>query len=157
MKIIISPFSRKRPNGECNAKDYPDWQSLVNLLRSDGHHLIQVGQSGEQQLPCQEIKFDLSISELREVLLNSDTFISVDNFFPHFAAYYNKRGIVIFGKSDPRIYGHELHINVLKSRNCLRLNQFDHWHSEPHDAEVFVKPFAIMNVIRDFDASGDFQ
>ena len=127
MKILIAPYSTKLPNGKTNPKNYPYWQQLVDLLRSDGHEIHQIGRKDEKILWGVNFHPDKSFSELRKLLLECDTFISVDSFFPHFAHVHNCHGFVLFGPSDPNIFGYEENVNIYKHTRYFRPDQFGLW------------------------------
>lgn len=133
--IIISPYSKRRPDGQGSAKDYPFWNELVTLLPEP---IVQIGQVGETPL-VQDFR-TLTFPELRELIRKMDFFISVDNFFPHFCHHYGRHGIVLFGTSDPEIFGYPENLNLLKDRKYLRKNQFLWWRDESLNPEVFVSP-----------------
>ena len=76
-----------------------------------------------------------------------DIFISIDNFAPHLAWLLNKPGIVIFSQSDPLIFGHELHINLLKDIKYLRKNQFDIWETAIYNKEAFMEPQKVIEAL----------
>jgi ADP-heptose:LPS heptosyltransferase len=147
-KIIISPYSRKMRNGTKNPKDYPNWDKLVVLLKASGYYVTQVGAPGEARIDgVDEFVVGLPLRELRILLEECDTFISVDNFFQHFAWYFNKPGVVIFGQSDPLIFGHDRHTNILKDRSFLRPKQFDIWEASSFNGDAFVEPQVIFEHI----------
>lgn len=146
-KVIISPFSRCLRNGKTNPKDYPFWKEVVQILHKSGINVVQIGGNGEESIGADEYKVGLPLSELGELLISSDTWISVDNFFNHFCALYKKPGVVIFGKSDPKIFGYDQNINLLKDRKFLRPLQFDVWDSEIFDSSVFVEPEVVCKAV----------
>lgn len=142
-KIIISPCSQKlrvkeNETPRNNPKNYPYWLAVVGVLRQKGYHTIQVGVEGEPDFGANVLHKNLHLLKLRDLLLSCDTWISVDNFFGHFATYYKKPGVVIFGRSDPKLYGYEQNINLLKDRKYLRQNQFDIWENDIYTEEAFV-------------------
>jgi ADP-heptose:LPS heptosyltransferase len=144
MKIIISPYPQKlQGTDKKNPKSYPSWISLINKLLCDKHEVIQVGIDGEEQLTT-DFRKNLSFKELKELLLSCDTFICIDNFFQHFAHLYGKRGIVIWGQSDPKLFGYPENINLLKHEKYLRKNQFATWHECKYNADAFVEPEKIF-------------
>ena len=130
-----------------NPKNYPFWEDVVKLLRSKGYYVIQVGVSGELQIGANEVRYDLSLKDLKKLLDEVDTWASVDNFFNHFATYYKKRGVVVFGRSDPKIYGYPVNINLLKDKKFLRTDQFGLWESLDFKQDVFVEPYMVVSAI----------
>jgi ADP-heptose:LPS heptosyltransferase len=152
-KIIISPYSKKprktKPTDpdKINPKNYPFWNLVVVKLKAKGYHVIQVGVAGEEPIGANEIKSNLSIKDLKELLMSCSTWASVDNFFNHFATYYGKKGVVIFGRSDPEIYGYAQNINLLKDRSCLRVDQFGLWESDEFRRDVFVDSDIVIDAI----------
>ena len=120
MRLICSPYSRK----ENSAKNYPHWQELIKLLVDDGHYVIQVGVGDEPKLDgCLHV-FDKKLPELEEMTREVGYFIAVDNFFHHMAYSCGVNGVVLWGPSDPLIFGYESQLNILKSREYLRKDQY---------------------------------
>ena len=107
MKILIN-----RGNLQ-NAKSYPYWDELISLLKDD---------------EVKEIKGIMPIKEIVELVNWCDVWLSIDSFLPHLCAYYKlKTGIVIWGKSDPELFGYKHNNNILKSHENLRKDQFRWW------------------------------
>jgi hypothetical protein len=117
---IISPWSRHPQN----AKNYPYWNKLMFGLATKGWGLIQVGIDGERKLDGCEYKWDLQLNELEELVRAVGYFISCDNFLHHLAYSVGVQGVTLFGPSDPLIFGYPTQVNILKSRNYLRKDQF---------------------------------
>ena len=141
--VIISPFSRPLRNGKRNPKEYPFWVELIALLKEKGFYVIQIGVPGETQL-TEDFRPTLKLKELADLMLECRTWISVDNFMHHFGALHGKPGVVLWGKSDPLIFGHTLNHNLLKSRSFLRKNQIGIWEEEEYDPVVFVAPEEVL-------------
>lgn len=122
------------------------WKELIQLL--DGHEIIQVGVKGEEEL-VKNCHFNLPAKDLIEVTNDMDAFISVENFFPHFANYNfpNKKGVVIFAKSDPAIYGYSQNVNMLKDKKYLRWDQFGPWECTDFIEEAFPKTTDVYNAV----------
>lgn len=135
--ILFAPFARPLRNDGKNAKDYPWPHELAKLL--DDCELVQVGTSNEEQI-CDRFEKDLPYAEVEQLLLKCDTFIGVDSYLQHHAWFVKKRGIVLWGQSDPAIFGHDLHINLFKNKSYFRQNQFDIWEACPVNDESFVRP-----------------
>jgi len=148
--IIISPYSRKLRNGQKdNPKNYPFWRDVVKQLKEEGYNILQVGVEGENRIEgVDEVKYNLPLKELAEEIKKCHTWISVDNFFQHISNYLQKKGIVLFGQSDPNIFGHIGNINLLKDRKYLRGKQFDIWEATQYKKEVFVAPIQVLKAIK---------
>jgi len=138
--IIISPYSKELRNGKNNPKNYPYWEELISLIKEP---IIQVGIEGEKQL-VEDFRKNLSLEELKKLIIECRIWISVDSFFQHFAWNCEKPGIVIWGQSDPIIFGHSENINLLKDRSYLREKQFWWWEQCEYKKDAFVKPAEVL-------------
>lgn len=145
--ILISPYSSYIKDG-INAKNYPYWDELVKLLINSGHIVHQLNVKGERQIEGALLLSPLELYQIPIILKKYDTFISVDNFFHHLAAFYNFKGNVIFSKSDPLIFGYSIHNNILKSRKYLRHKQFDTWFNVKYNKNAFYKANEIIKLIK---------
>lgn len=149
--ILISPYSKRLRNGaEHNPKDYPYWPDVIKLLDME---VAQIGVTGEKKL-CDVCFFDLSLDAVAELVKECACWAAVDNFLPHLAHLVGKRGVAIFGKSDPLIFGHPENINLLKDRKYLRSLQFDIWERETFDPAAFVGPEEVAKSIREVIQNG---
>lgn len=147
--IIISPFAQKMRNGRTpNPKDYPYWKEVVLLLQHSNFKVIQIGVQGEEPIGADYTYFNLSLDQLKSMLDLSATWISVDNFFHHFCALHGRRGVAIFGKSDPHIFGHDQNVNLLKDRSYLREKQFDIWEVEDPNSDAFISPDIVLREVK---------
>lgn len=147
-KVIISPFSKKLRNGKNNSKNYPYFQKVVDDLKKKGIWVIQIGSKDEERLQnVDEYQFDLSLKDLKDLVLECDTWVSVDNFMGHFGAWIKKSGIVIWGKSNPELFGYQENINLYKDKKYFRDKQFAIWEEEPFDSKVFVGPEKVVETI----------
>lgn len=156
MRILISPYSQFLRNGKKNPKNFPYWSELITLLEQEGHEIIQIGLFNEGQL-VRNFKVDLTFKEVKKLLKEVDLFIAVDTFLPHMAHFYGKKkGIVIFGRSDPKIFGYPENINILKDIKYLRPMQFDFWENVEFDPDVFVEPEVIAEVVKNWN-KGDLN
>jgi len=136
MKILVVP------GNTINAKSYPFWEEFYELAKS--HEVKKI----EGILPEQQI-----IDEIN----SCDVWISIDSFIQHLVAYHKlKPGIVIWGKSDPKIFGYPSNANLLKSRKHLRSQQFMWWANpdgswkEPSNPSSFVSPEEVLKTIESF-------
>jgi hypothetical protein len=108
-----------------------NWIKLIELIKRDypKEEIIQIGTRNEPKIKgtsliLRDLKFDKLILLLKE----SKTWISVDNFLPHFINYYSKKpGVVIFNYSDPKYFGYKQNLNTTKDSPQFRRNQFWMW------------------------------
>ena len=147
--ILISPWSKKLRNGNENPKNYPHWLELYFNLIATGEEVIQVGVSGESIIveTTDYFRRDFPLSELEKLVKECRTWISVDSFFQHFCWDLGKPGIVLWGPSDPNIYGHSENINLLKDRKYLAPNQFLTWEQQTYNPDAFVEPKEVLKFI----------
>jgi ADP-heptose:LPS heptosyltransferase len=141
--IIIAPYAQKLRNGQNNPKNYPWWPKLISMINEP---IIQVGVDGEEQL-VDNFRKNLSIEDLTKLILECRTWISVDSFFQHLAWDIGKFGIVLWGQSDPLIFGHPENTNLLKDRKYLREKQFWWWEQCEYNEESFAKPEEIIKYL----------
>lgn len=145
--IIIAPWARGMRNGERHPKNYPWWNELVSQIDEE---VIQVGSAGEEQI-APIFHQNLKLADLAELVKICKTWISVDSFFQHFCWDLGKKGIVLFGQSDPNIFGHPENVNLLKDRSYLREKQFWLWEQCEFKAESFVEPNLVLEELKKFD------
>lgn len=138
--ILIAPYAQKLRNGKNNPKNYPYWDELIKLIDIP---IIQVGVQGEKQLVT-DFRQNLSLDELKELALHCKTWLSVDSFFQHFCWDLGKYGFVLWGQSDPNIFGHPENYNLLKDRKYLREKQFWLWEQAEENDDSFLKPEEVI-------------
>jgi ADP-heptose:LPS heptosyltransferase len=150
VRILYAPYAARAPslNGQGSPKDYPWPKELAELLEKD-HEVIQVGGNGDVQV-AKDARLNLSFKELGELIESSDTGICVDSYLGHYYWYLNRRAIVLFGISDPMIFGHPENLNLLKDRSYLRPQQFDLYYTNQYCPEAFVKPKEVIDALKEF-------
>ena len=147
--IIISPYARMLRSGEKNhPKNYPYWNALIPMIRELDSDIVQVGSGSEEALPGIKNLQLLSLVNLASLINHCKTWVSVDSFFQHLAWDEGKQGIVLWGPSDPLIFGHPENINLLKDRSYLVENQFIWWEATPHSNARFVEPQKVIEHLR---------
>lgn len=145
--ILIAPFARGMRNGMPHPKNYPYWNEVISRINEP---VVQVGVAGETQIAPTFHK-NFSLSDLSQLVHECTTWISVDSFFQHFCWDLNKPGIVLFGQSDPNIFGHPENVNLLKDRKYLREKQFWLWEQCEFMAESFVEPDVVIEALKQFN------
>ena len=141
--ILIHPYAKTLQNGKQNPKNYPYWKELIGLISEE---IIQIGVEGEEQL-VPDFRKNLPIIELRQLIKDCRTWISVDSFFQHLAWSESKPGIVLWSVSDPLIFGHAENINLLKDRATLTPNQFLWWDFTEYNLEAFTSPEEVLKCL----------
>lgn len=142
--ILIFPWSKPTTEGP-SPKNYPYWDSVVSNLSKARYSVLQISRTGEKDVAGAQRKDDLPLDKIAQLMKESETWISVDTFAPHMAWTLGEPGVVIFGSSDPLIFGHPENINLLKNRKYLRDKQFWLWSQESADPDRFVGPEAVIN------------
>lgn len=144
--VLISPFSKRLRNGKNNAKNFPYWPELLARL-DDSCRIVQIGTAGESCL-TRDFRVNLPLSEITRLVKESNFWISVDSFLPHLAHLVEKPGAVIWGLSDPNIFGYPENLNLIRDRNLLRKDQFLYWEDEPFNPDAFLSAEEIFNAIK---------
>lgn len=127
--VIISKGVKPVRSGNKSAKEYPYWDELVALL--------------EKNYTVQEVVHE-PFDKLEQLLKSASAVICCDSFLQHFCWTIGVKAIVLWGTSDPSIFGHKENINLLKHRSYIRKNPFDDWESEEHNPKAFVTPQEIL-------------
>lgn len=154
MLILYAPFARKlRGTNEPSPKDYPWNQELVGLL-SHENQIVQVGGNDDKQV-VQDFRKNLAFDQVSELIHSCETAICVDSYLQHHCWFLDKKAIVLWGISDPLIFGHSMHLNLLKDRNFLRPNQFDLYYTNEYKPEAFVTPKEVMENLDVFSKNGE--
>lgn len=153
MKVLLSPYSQKLPTNVINPKNFPYWKEVVSLVNKENKNieLIQVGVTGEPVIEgITQLKHNLTQAQLLELAKTCNAWIGVDNFFQHFCAYYKiPNGIVIFGQSDPKLFGYPHNTNLLKDKKYLRKDQFLWWWHESvkYNPDAFVSAETVVKTL----------
>ncbi len=148
MRVVVAPYAAKLPTGLRNAKNWPWFKELFTLMPED--EFIQLGVPGEDRIEgtAQFIQ-GFPLDKLEQVLRDSDIWLSVDSWLPHFCATMRlQSGVVIWGQSNPRIWGYKHNVNLLKSLEYLRPYQYAPWFDVPYNEDVFVKPEVVRDALR---------
>jgi hypothetical protein len=149
-RILISPYCRPLRNGKPHPKNFPYWDHVIRLLKFSGCTVIQVGQAGENKFhDVDGVLWGLRFTLLAKELRKCDIWISVDNFFHHFACYEGKSGIVLMGQQDPDIFGHPENINLSKDSKYVRPNVWQWWEDTPCIDDCWVTPEVITATVLD--------
>ena len=150
-RILIAPYARTHDHKKVNAKDYPYMNSLVKKLSDAGYRVSQIGVEGEPAIiGVENFYINQPIKKIPQLLKEHSTFISVDTFLQHIAALHSWRGFVIWGMSDPEIFGHEMHCNIVKSKEYFRANQYNVWMNEEPKPDAFLESSIVFDIFQKY-------
>jgi hypothetical protein len=96
--VCISPFSSNNPNGELSNKNWKStcWIEVIDYLQKLGMFVIQLGRSGDDELPTvNQIYFDKSFEQLSATIKNSELVIAVDSFVHHLSSAIGTKTICL--------------------------------------------------------------
>lgn len=115
-KLNFNPAVQITPNKDW----FPDyWQVLVKELTKQ-YDVVQLGGKEESQIPgvTTYLMGATSLRQTAALLKNCLTYVAIDSFVAHCGAGVQKRGVVLFGRSNPYIAGHALNKNVWVKDSC---------------------------------------
>lgn len=142
--IVISPWSKRLPNHTPNPKNYPWWPELISKLPDP---IVQVGVSGETQL-VSDFRQNLTLQDLATLIHTCEFWISCDSFMQHYAWDLGKPGVVLWGPSDPIIFGHPENLNITKGRDFQSKDQFLMWNLIENRTDWWYSPDQVVEQIR---------
>jgi len=97
----------------------PRWEVLVSEIKSLGYKVYQVGgQDDEKVEGCDRYFLGIDYRLTIAMLEKSRGFVSVDTFLGHAGHAIGKKGVVIFGPSEPKFFGHNSNINIFHREGC---------------------------------------
>ncbi len=152
MNLLLGLCAARGPSlsGKPSPKDYPRAKELAELLEKD-HEVIQLAGNEDIQV-AKDVRRNLPYEQVCELIRWSDTGICVDSFLQHAFWEVGKPAIVLFGISDPVIFGHSENINLLKDRKYLRPQQFDLYYQNQYCNEAFVTPEEVVKALHELES-----
>lgn len=154
--IIISPYSRncipdentKEGSSLASPKNYPYWTSIIKALKEKGFtNIVQIGLEGETKLEgVDDVKFNLPLKEVEELVSQCRIWLSVDNFLPHLANAVGKKGVVIFTITNPDVFGYRQNRNLLKDKKFIR-EGFLRFRQEEVQTKSYVSPREVVEAV----------
>lgn len=146
--ILVFP-STQRLDNNVNPKEYPYFKELIDILISEGNMVIQIGKDKREKI-CPTFIEDLSFNDLKLILNRCDYWISVDTFIQHLVKTenINKRGVVLWGPSDPKYFGYEENLNIFKDSKNFRERQYMWWRGISPDYKIWLNPKEVLNIIK---------
>ena len=113
-------------------------QKITDILIDKGY-VVGVVQKENYPIIKNAININFPLRSTLVLLLNAKTFIGIDSFLQHAAAsnFINKKGIVCWAGTSPKVLGYETHINLTKevcpTPFCHRPNSYL-FDVQPHGA-----------------------
>ncbi len=147
MKLLLGLCAASGPSlgGKPSPKDYPHAKELAELLETD-HEVIQLGGQDDVQV-AKDVRRNLPHEQVGELIKWSDTGVCVDSYLQHAFWERRKKAIVLFGISDPIIFGHPENVNLLRDRKYLRPRQYDLYYVNEYCNEAFVTPQEVVKAL----------
>ena len=147
MRVAVAPFAARLPSGIPNAKNWPWFKELFTMMPDD--EFIQLGTNGEDRIEgAAQFIQGFPLEKLEQVIRDCDTWLSVDSWLPHFCATMRlQSGVVIWGQSNPKIWGYKHNINLLKSKEFLREFQYAPWWDIPYNENAFISPEVVVDAL----------
>ena len=149
--IAFAPFSKKRTDGKQNAKDYPYWQEVISNL-SDECNIMQFVYGNEPVIVNIEdqVLRNMPLHFIEHFVANdADMFLCVDNYMQHLSHYVGKRGVAVYGQSNPHIFGYSENVNLYRDAMHFRKYQFQTWQQCDFKAEAFPRAAYVIGAVRD--------
>jgi ADP-heptose:LPS heptosyltransferase len=94
-----------------------NWEELIR--RMPGYTFIQLGLPDEEKIDgAVDLRGKTSIREAFAVIKFSSGFMGINSSLSHVSNAFNIPGVVLFGASNPEIWGHSNHTNIYKKIRC---------------------------------------
>lgn len=147
MNILFSPFCAKIPVQENNrvvgykpsAKTPYYWKEFTAVVHATQKNweLLQIGAPDDEKLPHCGFFSPKIPSEAIKLIKQSDTWLCPDTWLQHLASPI-KKGVVVWSRSDPKLFGYDTNINLLKDEKYIKPDPWSTWHQTEYIKEAFV-------------------
>lgn len=93
------------------------WEKIIKLYPQKT--FIQLGLNKEKYINgAIDFRGKYSLREQLSILYNSKIYIGLDSFWNHAAKAFNIKSVILFGPSDPKVWGYDENINIYKKTRC---------------------------------------
>lgn len=147
-KILIQPYAAMPKDATelgKNPKDWPYFDKLIEAMPQ--HEWLQIGFGNKPIKGAKEV-----VANRKGVIAlieECDTWISVDTWLQHVATLTcRKRGIVLFSRSEPKMFGHPQNINLLKSQMYVQ-SPYAPWLAANYSAAAFVSVEKVIEAVNE--------
>lgn len=94
-----------------------NWNELIASM--PGYNFVQVGLKSEPELKqVVDLRGKLSFRESMLIIKHAKSYVGVDSACGHVTNAFNIPGVILFGPSQPGIWGHKNNINLYKQLHC---------------------------------------
>ncbi|HWK03637.1 MAG TPA: glycosyltransferase family 9 protein [Puia sp.] len=112
--IVIHMTSLTSENQEWSREN---WENLIRTMPD--YTFIQLGLPDEEKIDgAVDFRGKTSIREAFAVIKYSSGFMGINSSLSHVSNAFNIPGVVLFGASNPEIWGHPNHTNIYKKIRC---------------------------------------
>jgi ADP-heptose:LPS heptosyltransferase len=147
-RILLQPYSAIPTDAKelgKNPKDWPFFNELIEAMPQ--HQFIQIGVGNKPYNGAAVINTDRK--GVIQLINECDTWICVDTWLQHVATLTcKKRGIVIFSRSEPKMFGHPQNINLLKSQMYVQ-DPYKMWLAANYSAAAFVSVDKVVEAVNE--------
>ena len=157
MRILIQPYAAKInvvKDGQVvghtisakTPKYWREFMGVVHALKPDWE-FMQIGAPDDERLPhCKFFTPKIPI-ESSHLIDATDTWVCPDTWLQH-QATETKKGVVIWSRSDPKLFGYESNINLLADEKYLRAAQWATWHDVDYIEEAFLPYEEVISALK---------
>lgn len=112
--IIMHIHSRSSQNHHWS---HNKWVELIREMPD--YTFVQLGLPDELHVEgAIDLRGKTSLREAFALIKCADSFVGIDSNFSHVTNAFDIPGVVLFGDSDPLLWGHENNINIYKKVEC---------------------------------------
>jgi hypothetical protein len=149
--IVLASNPRPNQDGKPHAKAYPWWDNLTAQLNEafPDIKLYSIGIKGDEPISGCIAMWNKSLKDIFNFTKDAVTFITIDSFLQHLMAPMKKQGIVLWGLSDPKLFGYKWNKNLFINENYFRPNQWDIWPGEKWIEGCWVAPSDVVKAVGD--------
>jgi len=114
---LIVPYSAVTAHGKISTyKDWEDekWRALIRALKERGYQVNQLGVKGQETDLGTDQFLTTHILDAIALVKHASLVISVDTWAGHAAHAFGTKAIILFGSTNPALFGYPTNINICK-------------------------------------------
>lgn len=93
------------------------WETLVRSMPE--YRFLQLGITGDDTIAgTEDLRGRTTLREAMAIIRRCSSFVGVDSALAHSTNAFGIPGVVLFGASDPAVWGHSNNINIYKQLRC---------------------------------------